>query len=290
LKVVRTAAEMREWRASAGRVGPGPGRVGLVPTMGALHDGHMSLVDRALAETDAVVASIFVNPTQFGPHEDFGAYPRREREDLAMLERGGTAVAFVPSVEEMYPPGDQTRVDPGPVAERLEGAARPGHFIGVATVVARLFEIVEPDVAFFGQKDFQQLRVLQTMARERFPRTSVVGCPIVREPDGLAMSSRNAYLTSDEHDDALALSRGLRAAQELWQNGERDPERLRGEVREVVASVPRVALEYVSAADPQTLVELGAPAQRAVISLAARVGKARLIDNVLLGMDVKDLS
>ena len=290
MKVVRTAAEMREWRASAGRVGPGPGRVGLVPTMGALHDGHMSLVDRALAETDAVVASIFVNPTQFGPHEDFGAYPRREREDLAMLERAGTAVAFVPSVEEIYPPGDEARVDPGAVAERLEGAARPGHFIGVATVVARLFEIVEPDVAFFGQKDFQQLRVLQLMARERFRRTSVVGCPIVREPDGLAMSSRNAYLTSDEHDDALALSRGLRAAQELWQNGERDPERLRGEVREVVASVPNVALEYVSAADPLTLVELHGPARRAVLSLAARVGKARLIDNVLLGVDVKDLS
>jgi pantoate--beta-alanine ligase len=283
LKVLRTAAEVRVWRASAGRVG-------FVPTMGALHAGHRSLVERAVRENDAAVVSIFVNPTQFAPSEDFGAYPRREEQDLALLERADAAAAFVPSVAEMYPPGDSTRVEPGAIAEPLEGAARPGHFVGVATVVAKLFEIVDPNIAYFGQKDFQQLRVVQTMAREHYPRIRVIGCPIVRELDGLAMSSRNAYLTIDERHSALALSLGLRAAQELWQNGERDPERLRGEVREVVGSVPHISLEYVSAADPLTLAELQAPSDRAVISLAARVGKARLIDNVLLGMEVGELS
>jgi pantoate--beta-alanine ligase len=258
--------------------------------MGALHAGHRSLVLRAVRETDDAVVSIFVNPTQFAPNEDFGAYPRHEEQDLALLDRANTAVAFVPSVEEIYPPGDTTRVEPGAIAAPLEGAARPGHFLGVATVVAKLFDIVQPDVAYFGQKDFQQLRVVQAMALKRFPELKVVGCPIVRELDGLAMSSRNAYLTIDERHDALALSRALRAAQELWQNGERDPERLRGEVREVVAAVPSVALDYVSVADPLTLVELRAPTSRAVVSLAARVGKARLIDNELLGMEVSELS
>jgi pantoate--beta-alanine ligase len=283
LKVLRAASEVTAWRASAGRVG-------LVPTMGALHAGHLSLVERAQADTESVVASIFVNPTQFGPHEDFSAYPRREAADLGLLERARIAAAFVPSVAEMYPPGDTARIDPGPVAAPLEGAARPGHFSGVATVVAKLFDIVRPEVAYFGQKDFQQLRVIQTLARERYPRLHVVGCPIVRESDGLALSSRNAYLTPEERDDALALSRGLRAAQELWFGGERESERLRAEVREVVAAVPPVALEYVSAADPFTLAELRGRADRAVVSLAARVGKARLIDNVLLGMEVSELS
>jgi len=283
LKILRTVAEVRAWRAIAGRVG-------LVPTMGALHPGHRSLVERAVRDTGTAIASIFVNPTQFAPNEDFSAYPRREEADFALLERANAAAAFVPSVEEMYPPGETTRVDPGPIAAPLEGAARPGHFVGVATVVAKLFEIVDPNVAYFGQKDFQQLRVVQAMARERYPRIKVVGCPIVRELDGLAMSSRNAYLTIDERHDALVLSHGLRAAQELWQNGERDPERLRGEVREVVGSVPRVSLEYVSAADPVTLTELRAPAPRAVVSIAARVGKARLIDNELLGVEISELS
>src|SRR5207248_3316730 len=224
------------------------------------------------------------------PNEDFAKYPRHEAADLALLERADATAAFLPSVEQMYPPGDTMRVDPGPIAAPLEGAARPGHFVGVATVVAKLFDIVRPDAAYFGQKDFQQLRVLQTMSRDRDTGIRIVGCPIVREPDGLAMSSRNAYLSPDERDDALVLSRGLRAAQELWQNGERDPERLRVEVRQIAASAPSVELEYVSAADPLTLAELRAPAERAVLSLAARVGRARLIDNVLLGMDVSELS
>ncbi|HYK97376.1 MAG TPA: pantoate--beta-alanine ligase, partial [Candidatus Acidoferrales bacterium] len=268
----------------------GAGAVGFVPTMGALHAGHLSLVERSRRDNDATIVSIFVNPTQFGPNEDLAAYPRREREDLALLEMARTNAAFVPSVEEIYPKGDDARIDPGPVAAPLEGAARPGHFAGVATVVARLFEIVRPDPAYFGQKDFQQLRVLQTMARRRFPRIRVIGCPIVREDDGLAMSSRNAYLGPSERPAAVALSRGLREAQELWERGERDPEPLRAAVRDAVRSAAGVSLEYVSAADPLDLHELHGSADRAVVSLAARVGKARLIDNVLLGMDVSELS
>ena len=257
--------------------------------MGALHAGHMSLVERAGRDGGAVVVSIFVNPTQFGPRDDFGAYPRREAEDLALLDRAGVAATFAPSVVEMYPPGDTMSVEPGPIAAPLEGAARPGHFTGVATVVAKLFDIVQPEGAYFGQKDFQQLRVLQTMARQRYPKIRVIGCPIVREPDGLAMSSRNAYLSPEERARALALSRGLFASQRLWERGERDAEHLRDAVRRHVVPAG-IALEYVSAADPFTLTELHAPADRAVLSLAARVGKARLIDNVLLGMDLSELS
>jgi pantoate--beta-alanine ligase len=257
--------------------------------MGALHTGHMSLVERAVRETDAAIASIFVNPTQFGPNEDFAAYPRREADDIALLEKYGCAVAFVPPVAEVYPPGDATRVTPGPIAAPLEGAARPGHFVGVATVVAKLLAIVRPDIAFFGQKDFQQLRVLQTMARDLRLGANIVGCATVREPDGLAMSSRNAYLTPDQRRDAIELSRGLFAARELWERGERDPRVLRERVRELAGN-DSVALEYVSVADPLTLAELDAPADAAVISLAARVGRARLIDNVLLGMKIEELA
>jgi pantoate--beta-alanine ligase len=281
VRVLRTVADVRAWRASASRVG-------FVPTMGALHAGHLSLVERAVRETDAAISSIFVNPTQFGPNEDYAAYPRREAEDVALLEEHGCAVAFVPPVAEIYPPGDATRVTPGPIASPLEGAARPGHFVGVATVVAKLLAIVRPDIAFFGQKDFQQLRVLQTIARDLRVGAEIVGCPTVREPDGLAMSSRNAYLTPEQRRDAVALSRGLFAARESWERGERDPNVLRKRVREL-ASANSVALEYVSVAEPLTLAELDAPSESAVISLAARVGRARLIDNVLLGIDLTDL-
>jgi len=281
VKVLRTVADVRAWRASARRVG-------FVPTMGALHAGHMSLVERAVRETDAAIASIFVNPTQFGPNEDFAAYPRRESEDLALLEAQGCAAAFVPPVAEIYPPGDATRVTPGPIAAPLEGAARPGHFVGVATVVAKLLAIVRPEVAYFGQKDFQQLRVLQTIARDLRLGAEIVGCPTVREPDGLALSSRNAYLTPEQRRDAAALPRGLFAARQLWERGERDPRVLRERVRELAGS-GGVALEYVSVADPLTLAELDSSAETAVISLAARVGRARLIDNLLLGMDVAAL-
>jgi len=283
VKVLRTVSDVRAWRAGAGRVG-------FVPTMGALHAGHMSLVERAVSETNAAIASIFVNPTQFGPNEDFAAYPRREAEDIALLEKYGCAAAFVPPVAEIYPPGDATRVTPGPIATPLEGAARPGHFVGVATVVAKLLAIVRPDIAFFGQKDFQQLRVLQTIARDLRLGAEIVGCPTVREPDGLALSSRNAYLTPEQRHDAVALSRGLFRAREMWEQGVRTPVRLSNAVRRYI-DAPAIALEYVSIADPLTLTELEllAPVDSAVISLAARVGRARLIDNVLLGMDLADL-
>ncbi len=281
MKVLRTAQDVRTWRAAIGRVG-------LVATMGALHAGHASLVERAVRETDVAIASIFVNPTQFGPNDDFAAYPRREADDITLLEKVGCAAVFVPPVAEIYPAGDATRVTPGPIAAPLEGAARPGHFVGVATVVAKLLAIVRPNTAFFGQKDFQQLRVLQSIARDLRLGADVVGCPTVREPDGLAMSSRNAYLTPEQRRDAVALSRGLFAARELWDRGERDPRALRERVREL-AGKGSVALEYVSVADPLTLAELDAPAESAVISLAARVGRARLIDNVLLGIDLGDM-
>ena len=257
--------------------------------MGALHGGHASLIERAVRDNDLAVVSIFVNPTQFGPKEDFAAYPRDEAADLARCERLGAAMVFAPAVDEMYPPGDATRVQPGPIAERLEGAARPGHFLGVATVLTKLFSIVRADVAYFGQKDFQQLRVVQTMSRDLRLGVVVVGCPIVREPDGLAMSSRNRYLSADERQRALALSRALLAAQADWSRGQRDPATLRDGV-ERAAAVPGVAVEYMSVADPLTLDELSQPAERAVISLAARVGKTRLIDNVLLGMRLDEIA
>src|SRR5258708_278646 len=281
MKVLRTAADVRAWRDAAGTVG-------LVPTMGALHEGHAALVDRAARENDAAIASIFVNPTQFGPNEDFAAYPRNEDADLALLERHGATAAFIPAVEVMYPPGDVARVTPGPVAAPLEGAARPGHFVGVATVVAKLLDIVTPDRAYFGQKDFQQLRVIQTMVRDRRIATRIVGCPTVREPSGLALSSRNAYLSDDERIRATALARGLAKARAAFDHAERDAESLREIVRAELAG-SGIAAEYVSCADPITLRELEGPVARAVVSLAARVGRARLIDNALLGIRLQDL-
>jgi len=278
LKVLRLVADARAFRAASAATS-----IGFVPTMGALHEGHASLIERAVRDHDLVVVSIFVNPTQFGPHEDLAAYPRDESADIAACERLGAAMVFAPAVEEMYPPGDATRVQPGAIAERLEGAARPGHFTGVATVLTKLFSIVRPDAAYFGQKDFQQLRVVQTMSRDLRLGVRVVGCPIVRDPDGLAMSSRNRYLSTDERQAVLALSRALFAAKDDWSRGERDPKKLRDRVKRI-AGVPGIALEYVSVADPLTLDELAQPAERAVISLAVRVGKTRLIDNVLLGI------
>jgi pantoate--beta-alanine ligase len=259
--------------------------------MGALHDGHASLVDRAVAENGAAIVSIFVNPTQFGTGDDFAAYPRNEHADLALLEAHGVAAAFVPSVEEMYPEGADTRTGPidlGPIVEPLEGAARPGHFAGVATVVAKLLDIVAPDRAYFGQKDFQQLRVIQTLVRDRHIPTRIVGCPIIRDPSGLALSSRNAYLTDPERTSAAALSRGLRKAAAAFERGEREAEDLREIVRTELTE-RGIPAEYVSCADPITLRELEGPAERTVLSLAARVGRARLIDNALLGIRLQDL-
>jgi len=285
LKVLRSVAEARAFRA-----GSATASVGFVPTMGALHEGHASLVKRAVGENDLAVVSIFVNPTQFGPHEDFAAYPRDETADLALCEKLGAALVFAPTAVEMYPAGDATRVQPGPIAERLEGAARPGHFAGVATVLTKLFAIMRPDVAYFGQKDFQQLRVVQTVARDLRLAVRIAGCPTVRDPDGLAISSRNRYLSGEERKKALAISRALNAAKEDWSRGERDPLKLRDRVQRVASAGAGVALEYVSVADPITLAELDSPAERALISLAGRVGKTRLIDNLLLGVALEEVA
>ena len=278
--VMRSVAELREWRRTVGEVG-------LVPTMGALHAGHQALVQRS-ALAGPTIASIFVNPTQFGPAEDYRTYPRSEEADLALLEASGCAAAFLPSLEEMYPPGDDTRVVPGEIAGRLEGAARPGHFAGVCTVVAKLLGMVRPARAYFGQKDFQQLRVIQTMVRGLAMDVRIVPIAIVREPDGLALSSRNAYLTAEERERATALSRGLSAARDAWDAGERRAEALRGFADPVAREAGD--LEYISVADPVTLREVEGAADRAVMSLACRVGKARLIDNVLLGMTLEELA
>ncbi len=278
--VLRTVAALREWRRAGGTVG-------LVPTMGALHAGHAALVERACRENERVVASIFVNPAQFGPGEDYLAYPRDEARDVALLSGLGAHAAFIPEVLEIYPPGDATRVVPGPVAAPLEGVRRPGHFTGVATVVTKLFALAQPDRAYFGQKDFQQLRVVQTVARDLRSAVEVVACATVREPDGLAMSSRNAYLTREERTRALALSRALFAAAAAHESGLRDAAHLRAVVSEDAKDAG--ALDYVSVADPHTLEELHGAAERAVISLACRVGRARLIDNVLVGMTLAEL-
>ncbi len=280
LRVLRTVAELHAWRASQGRVG-------LVPTMGALHDGHRSLVARAVGEQETALVSIFVNPAQFGPGEDHAAYPRNLTEDLRRLADTGVAAVFAPSASEIYPPGDATTTDPGPLAARLEGALRPGHFRGVATVVLKLVTLATPDVAYFGQKDFQQLRVIQDVRRRLGLRTRIVGCATVREADGLALSSRNAYLTPSERARAVSLSAGLFLAQEAWLNGMREPSHLRALVEGSAKDAG--PLDYVSVADPLTLDELDHPAECAVILLAARVGRARLIDNVLLGMKVAEL-
>ena len=269
-------AEVREWRRA-------PGSVGLVPTMGYLHAGHLSLVERARRENDRVAASLFVNPTQFAPHEDLARYPRDIDRDTRLLESAGCDLLFAPPVDEIYPAGFETVVDVGGVAAPLEGERRPGHFRGVATVVLKLFGIFQPDRAYFGQKDAQQLAVIKKMARDLDLPVQVVACPTVREADGLAMSSRNVYLDPDDRRAAPALFRALQAARDRWAAGERDAETLRQVMRSVIAAEPRIRLDYVSVADPATCRELDAVSGAALFSLAAAVGKARLIDNIVVG-------
>jgi pantoate--beta-alanine ligase len=276
MHVVKTVSEVR--RIRTGRTGSW----GLVPTMGFLHAGHISLVERAGIENDSVGVSIFVNPTQFGPTEDLAAYPRDLDRDLGLLEQAGADLVWVPDVSEVYPPTYQTYVVVERVTEPLEGAARPTHFRGVTTVVAKLFNVFQPDRAYFGQKDAQQAVVIRKMARDlNFPIEMVV-CPTVREPDGLAMSSRNTYLTPEQRAAAPVLYRALSAARADWEHGERDGERLRIAMRGVLDAEPLARTEYVSAADPLTLEELGEARRGVLLSMAVRIGKARLIDNFLL--------
>jgi pantoate--beta-alanine ligase len=260
-----------------------PDPLGLVPTMGALHDGHLSLVRRARAECASVAVSIFVNPTQFGPHEDLQAYPRDLPGDLAMLDRTGADLVWTPEVEDIYPPGDQTWVTVEAVTSGLEGARRPGHFRGVATVVTKLLHAFEPQRAYFGQKDAQQAVVIQQMARDLLLPVEIVVCPTVREADGLAMSSRNRYLSPDERRSATVLYRALCAASSAFGAGERDAERLRRVMREVLSSEPKAHPHYVSAADPETLEESHGQVDSALLSMAVALGDTTLIDNLVVG-------
>jgi pantoate--beta-alanine ligase len=257
-------------------------RVGLVPTMGALHEGHLSLVRAAKAQCDAVAVSIFVNPTQFGPTEDLAKYPRQVEQDRALLEKEGVDILFAPSVEEIYGSGSITWVLVEGLTDKLDGRSRPGHFRGVATVVAKLFNIIEPQVAFFGQKDAAQLAVIRRMVQDlNFPVEIIAG-KIVREPDGLAMSSRNAYLSPEERGRALVLQRSLRRAEAEFQSGQRIAAKLISAALEVLASEPHVALDYLEIVKPDTLGPVERITQTALLAIAARVGSTRLIDNVLL--------
>lgn len=277
MRTVTSIDGARHWRAS------GRGTVGLVPTMGYLHAGHISLVDRARRENDRVAVSLFVNPTQFGPAEDLGRYPRDLPRDTRLLEAAGCDLLFAPEAAAVYPPGFETVVDTGSVAAPLEGARRPGHFRGVATVVLKLFNILQPDRAYFGRKDAQQLAVIRKMARDLDVPVDVRACATVREPDGLAMSSRNVYLTPDERRVAPALYRALSAGRERWAAGERDAAALRQVIRSVLDTEPAIHVDYVSVADPTSCRELDRVEGAALLSLAATLGKARLIDNVVVG-------
>ena len=277
MKVIETVAEMKRIRRQLAEP------VGLVPTMGYLHEGHSTLVRNAKSENASAVATIFVNPTQFGPKEDFAKYPRDPQRDLAMLEREKTDVVFMPPVDEMYPPKCNTWVVVEKVTERLEGAARPGHFRGVATVVAKLFNIVEPAKAYFGQKDAQQAVVVRRMAKDLDFPIEIVVCPTLREADGLAMSSRNIYLNPEERQAATVLFRALSAAKSVYDSGERAAEKLRALVRATVAAEPLARLQYVSCADYDTLEELETVRGKALLSMAVYMGKTRLIDNFAIG-------
>ena len=256
--------------------------LGLVPTMGFLHEGHLSLVRAARTECAGIVVSIFVNPTQFGPQEDLTAYPRDLPRDLNLLEAEGVDLVWTPTPEIMYPPGFQTWVTVEEVTRPLEGAMRPGHFRGVTTVVAKLFNAVQPDKAYFGQKDAQQAAVIRQMAHDLDFNLEVVVCPIVREPDGLALSSRNVYLNPEERRAATVLSRALFSARDAFLAGERDAQQLRQQMAEMINAEPLARLQYVSCAHPDTLEELNGPVSNALLSLAVYIGKTRLIDNVVI--------
>jgi pantoate--beta-alanine ligase len=272
-RVVRTRAELREALASA------PRPIGLVPTMGWLHAGHTELMRRARAENRTTVVTIFVNPRQFNEAADYTKYPRNEARDLEIVEAAGVDLVFAPPVEEIYPPGFDTKVVVGAVAQPLEGAARPGHFEGVATVVAVLFNLVGADRAYFGQKDAQQVMVIRQMARDLAIPTEVIACPTIREPDGLALSSRNVHLSPDERAAAPVLRRALLAARVRYEAGERSGEALREAMLDVLASEALAHVEYASVADGTTLAEVEHIDGPALLSLAVRFGTTRLIDN-----------
>ena len=281
MNVVETVAGMDSARAALS------GAVGLVPTMGALHDGHLSLVRKARADSDHVVVSVFVNPTQFGPQEDLQTYPRDMHRDLRLLEAEGVDIVFAPSTGEMYPPGFDEWVEVrGPLTATLEGAFRPQFFRGVTTVVARLLRIVQPHRAYFGEKDAQQLRVVRRMVREQGLPVEIVAMPTVREPDGLAMSSRNAYLSREERRAALVAPRALELARDMVERGgERDVARLKQALERHIRREPLVRIDYIAVTDCETLEELAVIERPALLLLAVRVGATRLIDNAALALD-----
>ena len=277
MKTVTTLTELRAIRAGL------PEPVGFVPTMGYLHEGHLSLARRAKEECASVVASIFVNPTQFGPGEDLSKYPRDLARDLRLLESAGVALVWTPTPEVMYPSGFQTWVTVEELTKGLEGAARPGHLRGVTTVVAKLFNAVQPRRAYFGQKDAQQAAVIRQMTKDLDFPIEIVVCPTVREADGLAMSSRNAYLNAEERQAATVLFRALSAAKAAYDKGERSAENLRHIMTETVNAEPLATLQYASCADYDTLEELESVRGKALLSMAVYVGKTKLIDNFVLG-------
>jgi pantoate--beta-alanine ligase len=276
VQAVKTIAEIRALRQKL------QGSVGFVPTMGFLHEGHLALVRQAKTENPVVIVSIYVNPIQFGPREDFGAYPRDLDRDLELLQKEGTHIVFIPSDDEMYPPGFNSWVDVEEVTERLEGASRPGHFRGVATVVAKLFNVVQPARAYFGQKDAQQVVVIRRMVADLNMGIEIVVVPTVRESDGLAMSSRNIYLNHKERQAATILFKALTLAQQLRRGGEKDAEKVRRQMTSLMQKEPLAHIDYVSIADAGTLQELILLDRPALASLAVKIGKTRLIDSMPL--------
>lgn len=279
-EVVRAPAEMRARAEDQRRDGR---RLCVVPTMGYLHAGHVSLLEAGRARSDVLVMTLFVNPTQFGPNEDLSRYPRDEAGDLDKARAAGVDLVFAPAAEAMYAPGYQTSVEVRELAAPLCGRSRPGHFAGVASVVTKLFHITQPHLAIFGQKDFQQLAVIRRMVRDLDFGIEVVGLPIVREPDGLAMSSRNAYLSADERAQATSLSRGLGAAAELHAGGERRASALLAAARAPIEAAPLARIDYVELRDAETLAEVERVERPAVLAMAVFVGRTRLIDNRVLG-------
>ena len=279
MQVIETVADFRAVERSC------PRPLGLVPTMGYLHEGHLSLVRRARADNATAAASIFVNPTQFAENEDLSTYPRDMEGDLEKLRREGVDLVFAPSASEVYPPGFDTGIDVGATATRLEGEHRPGHFTGVATVVCKLLTITRPDNVYFGQKDAQQCLVVKRLNADLNLGANVVVMPTVRDPDGLALSSRNAYLTPEDRQAALSLSRALRFAETMYTEGIRDAATLRSQITMVLNTEPAASIDYVSIADAETLEELTTIDRPALVSLAVRFGAVRLIDNVVLHPD-----
>jgi pantoate--beta-alanine ligase len=280
MKTLQTVEAMRAASAAARRSGQ---TIGFVPTMGALHAGHLSLVRAARERCDLVVASIFVNPTQFGPKEDFNEYPRTLDADSRQLATQKVDLIFAPATDEMYPPGATTFVEVEGLSDRLDGKSRPGHFRGVATVVSMLFNIVQPDFAYFGQKDAAQCAVIRKMVRDLRIPVEIIVCPIVREQDGLAMSSRNAYLSPDERRRALVLHRALQDIREAWQRGEQNIATLRSVGEQTFAQEPLVTVDYIEIVDPDTLEPRGTLARGGeLVAVAAKVGATRLIDNIVL--------